>query len=179
MAQDRYRCQRFGRNSNKHRLRFAHYFDYNSRWHLHCRSLQSYRSVSGDSSDPVVLLEGGKSLRISSCKAKGRRCAEEVKALIHSRFPLLEDGDVRITTSSVPGPDLLFSPAAERKLNIVVECKNTEALQPWAAIAQAESYKTATITPVVFFKRNRSKLYAIIGAEDLVDLLASRTSQER
>jgi hypothetical protein len=113
-------------------------------------------------------------LKTSSCKAKGRRCAQEAKALLHAHAPTLEDGDIIVTPSGVTGPDLLLSPAAAKIYNFATECKNVESLNIWKAYEQAEAHavsvKHRTATPIVFFKRNRSKLLVCISAEDFVRL---------
>lgn len=54
------------------------------------------------------------------------------------------------------------------------QIKRTESLRVWAAIEQAESEATATDLPVVAFRRNRSRWYCIVDAEELVALLRMR-----
>lgn len=109
-------------------------------------------------------------MRTASAKAKGRRAAQEVKELIHDFFPELQDDDIIVTPSGVTGEDLRLSPLARGFLPISIECKNCERLNLWAAIEQAADNANSFI-PVLFFKRNRSKLYACIEAEELIELL--------
>jgi hypothetical protein len=54
------------------------------------------------------------------------------------------------------------------------QIKRTETLRVWAAIEQAESEAAATDTPVVAFRRNRSRWYCIVDADELVALLRLR-----
>jgi hypothetical protein len=54
------------------------------------------------------------------------------------------------------------------------QIKRTETLRVWAAIEQAESEAASTDTPVVAFRRNRSKWFCVIAADELVALLRLR-----
>ena len=108
-------------------------------------------------------------MKSSSAKAKGRRCATEVKTIILSLFGSLLDADIVVTSSGETGEDLKFSPAARALLPISVECKNQERLNIWDALEQCEE-NSGEYTPVVFFRRNRSDLYAAIPAKDLLEL---------
>jgi Holliday junction resolvase len=53
-----------------------------------------------------------------------------------------------------------------------IEVKRCETARPWAWMAQAESEAPVGTTPVVAFRKSRSKWYALIGLEDLARLLA-------
>lgn len=111
-------------------------------------------------------------MKASSAKAKGRRCAQELKDLILRYLGTkIEDEDITVTPSGVTGPDLILSPLAKKFLPIAVECKNVEKLNIWAAMEQAETEARVGL-PVLFFRRNRSKMYACIEAEHLIKLLA-------
>lgn len=106
-------------------------------------------------------------MNIKSAKSKGRRCAQEVKNLILENAPDLIEGDVTITSASVTGEDLHLSPRARELFNWAIECKNTEAINVWASYAQSEAHARGTNkTPILFFKRNRSKLMVCMSAED-------------
>ncbi len=52
-----------------------------------------------------------------------------------------------------------------------LEVKNVEALNIWAALAQAERDARAGENAIVFFKRNGSRIYAALDAEILLPLL--------
>lgn len=117
-------------------------------------------------------------MKTSSAKAKGRRCCQEVKGLIHDNFPELSDADVGIASSGQNGEDILLSPQARGYLPISIECKNTERLNIWKAIEQAEA-NAEHFSPIVFFRRNRSKLYAVVDAEDLMWMLRLLSEYER
>jgi hypothetical protein len=115
-------------------------------------------------------------MRTSSCKAKGRRCAQETKELLLKHAPRLQDGDIVVTSSGETGPDLKLSPYAREFYPYAVECKNVEALNIWKAMEQAESHHQAALptqwdTPLLFFRRNRSKLYVALEAEAFLRLV--------
>ena len=108
-------------------------------------------------------------MKSASCKAKGRRAAKEVKAAMLARFKMLKDDDINVTSSGTTGEDLTLSPRARAFIDLSPEVKNQESLNIWAALAQAES-NAGEHTPVVFFRRNKSKMYAALAADDLLDL---------
>jgi hypothetical protein len=51
------------------------------------------------------------------------------------------------------------------------QAKNVEALNIWRALSQAENEAMAGDVPVIAFKRNRSKIYAALELERLLDLI--------
>jgi hypothetical protein len=81
----------------------------------------------------------------------------------------LEDADIVVTPSGVPGVDLHLSLKAFKEFPFAIECKNQESISIWAALKQAESRKPGL--PVLFFKRNHSELYVSLKASDLMSLL--------
>lgn len=108
-------------------------------------------------------------MNIKSAKAKGRRCAAEVKKLLIKFSDILNEGDIVVTPSSVPGPDLHLSPFALRIFPFVIECKNQEKMNIWASLEQCLSHKSSlNQIPVLFFKRNKSDLYVALLAEDFM-----------
>ena len=56
------------------------------------------------------------------------------------------------------------------------QIKRTEHLRPWDAIQQAETEARAGDLPVVAFRRNRSKWYCLVEADELIALLRMRES---
>lgn len=117
-------------------------------------------------------------MNIRSAKAKGRRCAADVKNLLleFSNLILHED-DIKVTPASVPGPDLWLSPATQVLYPFVIECKNVEKLNIWEALTQCESHLSTLNRiryPVLFFKRNRSELYVALKARDFIKLMCGK-----
>jgi hypothetical protein len=109
-------------------------------------------------------------MKTSSAKAKGRRFAQEVKDLLLKAATSLEEDDIVVTSSGDTGEDLKLSPHARDVYPVSIECKNQEKLNVWEALKQAET-NAGIYTPVLFFKRNRSKAYAVVSAETLVNLV--------
>lgn len=111
-------------------------------------------------------------MKTSSAKAKGRRCAQEVKELLHKACSALSPGDIVVTPSGVTGPDLHLSPAAKQVYPWAIECKNVESLNVWKALDQAVSHQQGgEEVPLLFFRRNRSKLYVALEAEHFMRLV--------
>ena len=105
-----------------------------------------------------------------SAKNKGKRLQNKIRDLILEKFDSLEPDDVRSITMGDSGEDILLSPAARRLFPFSVECKNQEKLNIWGALEQAED-NSGNHTPLVIFKRNRSKTYAVLEFDKLLELL--------
>jgi|TARA_R100001443_G_scaffold15998_1_gene25802 hypothetical protein len=105
-----------------------------------------------------------------SAKNKGKRLQNKVRDLILEKFNQLEPDDVRSITMGDSGEDILLSPAARRLFPFSVECKNQEKLNIWSALEQAED-NSGNHIPLVIFKRNRTKTYAVLEFDNLLDLL--------
>ena len=106
-----------------------------------------------------------------SAKNKGKRLQNTIRDLILEKFDSkLEPDDVRSITMGDSGEDILLSPAARKVFPFSVECKNQEKLNIWSALEQAEE-NSGDHSPLVIFKRNRSKTYAVLEFEELLQLL--------
>ena len=105
-----------------------------------------------------------------SAKNKGKRLQNKIRDLILEKFDILEPDDVRSITMGDSGEDILLSPAARRLFPFSVECKNQEKLNIWGALEQAED-NSGNHTPLVIFKRNRSKTCAVLEFDKLLELL--------
>ena len=105
-----------------------------------------------------------------SAKNKGKRLQNKIRDLILEKFDSLEPDDVRSITMGDSGEDILLSPAARRLFPFSVECKNQEKLNIWSALEQAED-NSGNHTPLVVFKRNRTKTYAVLEFDKLLELL--------
>jgi len=106
-----------------------------------------------------------------SAKNKGKRLQNNVRDLILEKFDSLEKDDVRSITMGDSGEDILLSPAARRVFPFSVECKNQEKLNIWSALEQAEN-NSENHTPLVIFKRNRTKTYAVLEFDKLLELIS-------
>ena len=105
----------------------------------------------------------------SSRKAKGRRLQNKVRDLILEKFNLHPD-DVRSAIMGESGEDIKLSNSARSKFPFSVECKAQEKLNIWDSLKQAEDNSNSH-TPILIFKRNRSKTYVTLSLEDFLDLL--------
>ena len=106
-----------------------------------------------------------------SAKNKGKRLQNKVRDLILEKFNTkLEPDDVRSITMGESGEDILLSPAARRVFPFSVECKSQEKLSIWSSLEQAEDNSGDHI-PLLIFKRNRSKTYAVLEFDELLKLL--------
>ena len=74
------------------------------------------------------------------------------------------------------GEDIVLSPAAKKVIPYSFECKNQERLNLWSSLEQAES-NCQDRQPVLIFKRNRSKIYAVIEFEHLIKLLGEQNEK--
>lgn len=112
-------------------------------------------------------------MRIQSAKAKGRRLCVALKELILRTHRELEDGDILVTSSSVPGEDLKLSPKAQKSFPFAVECKSQESLNIWSALAQAFEHQAKTgRTALLVFTRNRAPTYVALRLENFLLLQA-------
>ena len=109
-------------------------------------------------------------MKTRSAKNKGKRLQNDVRDLILETFQELEPDDVRSTTMGDSGEDVLLSPAARKLFPFSVECKNQEKLNIWSSLEQAET-NAGKHTPLLVFKRNRSKTYVALEIDNLLDLL--------
>ena len=105
-----------------------------------------------------------------SAKNKGKRLQNKIRDLILEKFNTLVQDDVRAITMGDSGEDILLSPAARRLFPFSVDCKNQEKLNIWSALEQAEE-NSGNHTPLVIFKRNRTKTYAVLEFDKLLKLL--------
>lgn len=113
-------------------------------------------------------------MKTSSCKAKGRRAAQEAREiLLDQAHDFLEPDDVKVTSSSVTGEDLQLSPMARAMYPYCFEVKCQEKLNIWSAIEQAESHCIDTLwKPILVFRRNHTSLHAVLDFKHLAGLLA-------
>ena len=109
-------------------------------------------------------------MKSRSAKNKGKRLQNNVRDLILEKFQQLEEDDVRSITMGDSGEDILLSPAARKLFPFSVECKNQETLNVWSSLEQTET-NAGKHTPLLIFKRNRSKTYAVLQLDDLMKML--------
>ena len=108
-------------------------------------------------------------MKPASAKAKARRLQNTVVEMIRNATGLTE-ADVRPAIMGERGADVKLSVAGREAFPYAIEAKNTERLNIWAAIRQAERNADG-LTPLVVIKRNRSKIWAVIEFERLLELM--------
>lgn len=109
-------------------------------------------------------------MKTRSAKNKGKRLQNSVRDILLETFKQLEPDDIKSTTMGESGEDIQLSPAARKLIPFAFECKNQEKLNIWSALEQAES-NSEKGKPVLVFKRNRSKTYAVLQIEDFMELI--------
>ena len=112
-------------------------------------------------------------MKSRSAKNKGKRLQNSVRDLLLETFNQLEPDDIRSAIMGESGEDIKLSPAARKLIPYSFECKNQEKLNIWDSLNQAEE-NSGDYSPVLIFKRNRSKTYATLQLDDLMRLLDER-----
>ena len=74
------------------------------------------------------------------------------------------------------GEDIVLSPAAKRVIRYSFECKNQERLNLWSSLEQAKS-NCEDRSPVLVFKRNRSKIYVAIEFDHFIEMIDQKLKE--
>jgi len=82
----------------------------------------------------------------------------------------LETNDIESQVMGMSGEDIVLSPAAKKVIPYSFECKNTERLNLWKSLEQADG-NSDNRQPVLVFKRNRSKTYVTIDFDHFIELI--------
>ena len=109
-------------------------------------------------------------MKTRSAKNKGKRLQNKVRDLLLETFSDLEPDDIRSAIMGETGEDIKLSTAARRLIPYSFECKNQEKINIWDSLQQAEE-NCGVYDPVLIFKRNRSKTYAVINIEKFIELI--------
>jgi hypothetical protein len=117
----------------------------------------------------------------STKKAKGRKLQQQIandlikhinKYCLFTDEPTITELDIKSIGMGQSGRDIELSSYGEKKIPFDIECKNQERVNIWQWIEQAEkNNKNNLRTPLIIFKRNRSKIYAVIEWDKLLSLL--------
>ena len=113
-----------------------------------------------------------------SRKNKGQRLQKEIVQTLRKKFGFdskeqLNDFEGNITANpmGMAGIDIRLSPLAQETIPFDIESKNQEKLNIWSAIQQAEDNSKEGRIPLLVFSRNRSKTYAVLEFDKLLELL--------
>ena len=101
-------------------------------------------------------------MKSRSAKNKGVRLQNAIRDLLYKFYPSLESGDIKTAVMGESGTDIKLSPLAKKSIIFDIEAKNQEKLNIWSALNQAEDNAEEGRIPLVVFKRNRSKTYAVL-----------------
>ena len=112
-------------------------------------------------------------MRSRSRKNKGKRLQNKVRDILLEAFQDLEQDDIRSAIMGESGEDIKLSPAARKEIPYSFECKNQESINIWKSLEQAKENSNG-YTPCLIFKRNRSKIYAVLELEDFVNLIKNK-----
>ena len=110
-------------------------------------------------------------MKTRSAKNKGKQLQNKVRDILLETFDTLEPDDIRSAVMGDSGEDIQLSPAARKLIPYSIECKNQEKLNIWESLKQAED-NSKDSTPVLIFKRNRSKTYAVLEIEEFIKLIS-------
>jgi hypothetical protein len=110
-------------------------------------------------------------ITVASGKAKSRRLQNFVCEEFIKRHPILREGDIRPAIMGESGTDVKMSPAAKDLIPFDIEAKNQEKTSIWGWLKQAEENSEEGRIPLLVFKRNHSKTYAVIEFDNLMKLL--------
>ena len=110
-------------------------------------------------------------MKTRSAKNKGKSLQNSVRDILLEIFKEdLELDDIKSAVMGDSGEDIQLSPAARKLIPYSIECKNQEKLNIWSSLEQADDNSKESI-PVLIFKRNRSKTYAVIEFKEFVELI--------
>jgi len=116
-------------------------------------------------------------MKARSAKNKGRKLQNLVRDRLRSVFmETLETNDIESQVMGMSGEDIVLSPAAKRVIRYSFECKNQERLNLWSSLEQAES-NCEDRSPVLVFKRNRSKIYVAIEFDHFIELIDEKLKE--
>jgi Holliday junction resolvase len=100
-------------------------------------------------------------------RARGNRGELEVVNILKAHgYPAYRN----FASGGYGGSDVIGLPG------FAVEVKMVEALNIWKALAQSEEAASATETPTVVFRRNRSRWYVALPFEDFLGLVEEAQS---
>ncbi len=119
-------------------------------------------------------------MKVKSAKAKGRNLQNLVRDKLRSIFvdlwtkmPRLEYDDIKSQTMGMGGEDIVLSPIAKKLIPYSFECKNTERLNLWKSLEQAEDNSEDRV-PILVIKRNRSKVYAVLEFDEFLNIIGDK-----
>jgi len=126
-------------------------------------------------------------MKTRSGKNKGQRLQKEVVQALRKKYKfdskeqlnsLFFEGNVTAAPMGLAGTDIRLSPLAKEIIPFETECKNVEKINIWGALQQAEDNTKEGRIPLVVFRRNRSKTYAVLEFNKLLELIGDTNEKE-
>ena len=116
--------------------------------------------------------------RAKAAKAKGRTLQNWVRdkllALFCDHYPefSITQEDIKSQTMGMLGEDIIITPHARKYHPFTYECKNTERLEMWKAIEQAEKNNSfKSYRSIIVFKKNRKEPHVAMSWDTFESLL--------
>lgn len=115
--------------------------------------------------------------KIQNAKARGRKAQNEVVMTLRNKYSLdsgeegCYDGNICSRTMGTNGVDIVLSPYAQSIIPFDIEVKFVEKLNIWEALNQSETNTKEGRIPLLVFRRNRSKTYACLEFDKLLELI--------
>lgn len=112
-------------------------------------------------------------MKTRSRKTKGKRGQNVARKYLVEFFKKygLTEADFIGVPAGVPGSDILLSSKARKLFDYDIEVKNQERLNIWDAILQSRKRLNGDKKSIVFFTRNREKMYATLEMTNFLELL--------
>ena len=108
-------------------------------------------------------------MKTSSAKAKGRKLQQWFANVLVETLGL-DSEDLESRPMGSQGEDIILGRQSRDVFPFSIECKNQEALNIWSSLEQAET-NSGDYDPVLIFKRNRTKTYAVINIDKFIELI--------
>lgn len=88
-------------------------------------------------------------MKTQSCKSKGRKHQQNIRAILLREFPELEEDDILSRGMGSAGIDLMLSPLARRTVGLSIEAKKTRVAPSRTAVDQSKANAYPNTLPVV------------------------------
>lgn len=110
-------------------------------------------------------------MKTRSKKNKGRRLQNLVAKHFRDHYTSVpgddrKPSDIKPAIMGEQGKDIKFYGYASDLYPYAIECKNQERVNIWASLEQAEANADQDEVPLLFFKRNGSKVYVAMDMRD-------------
>ncbi len=109
-----------------------------------------------------------------SIKKKGQRLAKLVRETVLSTFPILHEGDVRVTPSGVNGADLMLSRKAKDLFPFSVEAKTRQSIVIYDWWAQTNRNTEEGTDPLLVVKADHKEPLVIMDVRTFTRIIRNQ-----